>query len=108
MSPSEVWKPSCSKSKSGGEGTWWTSWRSARVLTFISSSTPAMRLMTNECGPATLTTIGASISVPSVERHAGDAAVGAADLGDLGAEEELAALGLGRALEVVAWRAAGR
>jgi hypothetical protein len=48
-----------------------------------------------------LTTIGASISVPSVERDAGDAAAGAADLGDLGAEEELAALGLGRALQVV-------
>ena len=35
------------------------------------------------------------------QRHAGDAAVGAADLGHLGAEEELAALGLGGPLEVV-------
>jgi hypothetical protein len=35
------------------------------------------------------------------QRDAGHAAVGAADLGDLGAEQELATLGFGRALEVV-------
>ena len=66
-----------------------------------------MRLMTNECGPATLTTIGASISVPVGQRDAGDAAVGAADLGDLGAEEELAALAPRRRAGGCGWRAAG-
>ena len=57
--------------------------------------------MTNECGPGDVDH-DRRVDLGAVgQRDAGHAAVGAADLGDLGAEEELAALGLGRALEVV-------
>jgi hypothetical protein len=65
MSPSEVTMPSRPMSKPGGAGTWATSWRSALVLMFMPSSTPAMRLILAEWGPATLTTTGASIVLPS-------------------------------------------
>ena len=60
-----------------------------------------MRLITNECGPATLTTMLRVDLAAVVERHAEHLAAGLADLGDLAAVEELAALGLGGALQVV-------
>ena len=67
----------------------------------MSPVAPAISLMMSEWGPATLMTIGASISRPSLERDALDPPVVAADLGHGRAEEELAAVRLRGPLEVV-------
>ena len=60
-----------------------------------------MRLITKECGPATLTTMPRVDVGAVVERDAEHLAVGLPDRRHLAAVEELAALGLGGALEVV-------
>ena len=65
MSLSETTVPSDSKSKPSGAGTWTTSCRSGFVSMVMSSSAPAMLLTMAEWGPATLTTTGDAISVPS-------------------------------------------
>ena len=72
----------------------------AACATDISPSTPAMRLTTDECGPATLTTTGASISVPSASVDAGDAAAARLISVTADLEAEAAAMRLGGVLQV--------
>ena len=58
MSLSETTKPWFSKSKPCGAGMWATSCRSARVVILMSLSADASLFIFDECGPATLTTMG--------------------------------------------------
>ena len=94
--------PSRSKSKPFGNGTCATSCLSARVVIFMPSATPAMRLILAECGPATLTTTGASIVSPEASVTPATRPPRLADRRHLGIEAEGGALGLGGALGVVA------